>query len=446
MVTDQQIIQKLKTIDQYKFESMVNNLLHQGAFPEIVDINSSLEPFGVNIEKERTRKSSPRSDAELITGEVKIESSVQENWQTKIKEIITNNNATMKKFAFFTNQDVGSKQISIDRKNVDAENYCQNKLKCESCFVIGQQAITLKLQNPSFFYLRRNFLNIPADFFYSVGGYKDVLGQNSSLICNINKSEVDKYAKILSSQLSFDPSRVVLLHNDDYITLLHAIATSVSEQITEEADESMSQDFCFIKWPQNRMNLENIGTSEINDDIATTIFIWGAHEISNISEYLMFNKSKVMLVFVCKSAFKNDVENKLKNFGGSISIYDLYISEIDKREVSTDEREKHRLKVNTLVETLSELLLKYEALVYFYSPFYLNNSEVKRKIRNVLQINQKQLDQFNDLLLKSDLASMTGRILWLKQPVIAKESLSNYLDSGIFNIEDLVIQHNYHER
>ena len=51
MVSEQQIIQQLKIIDPYRFEWMISNLLHQGAFPEIVDQNASIVSFGINIER-----------------------------------------------------------------------------------------------------------------------------------------------------------------------------------------------------------------------------------------------------------------------------------------------------------------------------------------------------------------------------------------------------------
>jgi len=158
MVTDQQIIQKLKTIDQYGFESLVNNLLQQGAFPEVLNNDASVEPFGVNIEKERTRKSSPKSDTESITGDIKVESSVQANWESKLKEVVEKHkNQTINKFVFFTNQDTSSKQISVGGKNMDADEYCRNGLGCQSCYVIGQQILALQLQNPAFFYKEKFF-------------------------------------------------------------------------------------------------------------------------------------------------------------------------------------------------------------------------------------------------------------------------------------------------
>ena len=152
MVSEQHIIQKLKIIDQYNFELMINNLLHQGAFPEIVNLNASIEPIGVNIEKRRTRKSFPRSDTELITHGLKVESSVQEDWKSKFKGVIENNkDQPIKKFVFCTNQDIKSKQINIDGKKIDAEEYGRNNLNCKDCFVIGQQLLILIFQNPAFF-------------------------------------------------------------------------------------------------------------------------------------------------------------------------------------------------------------------------------------------------------------------------------------------------------
>lgn len=440
MVSEQQIIQKLKIIDPYKFELMINNLLNQGAFPEIVDQNATIESFGVCIEKGRTRKSSPRSDSELITHGLNVESSVQEDWKSKFKKVIEDNKGkSIKKFVFCTNQDIRSKKINIDGKKIDAEEYGRNNLNCKDCFVIGQQTLVLKLQNPVFFYIRRNFLNISDDFFCSVDGYKSILQQNSSLTSNFSRSEIERYANILSDKLTFDPKQTILLHNDDYLALLHTIAVWASGQVKKDSPNALSQDLCFIRWPRSIISLENISTSEINERIATIVFIWGAHEIDKLSEYLIFNKKNVMLVLVCKSAFKDKVYDKLKSFGGSISIQDLYISEIDKREVSTKERETHQHKINNVVRSLTERLLKCEALIYFYSPFYPDDPKLKNKIRSILRINQTQLNQLFTLLKQNDLASKTGSILWLKQPIMAKKLLNDYINDGTFNIEEMVI-------
>lgn len=440
MVSEQQIIQKLKIIDQYKFEWMISNLFNQGAFPEIVDQNASIEPFGVSIEKERTRKSFPRSDAELITYGLKVEISVQEDWKSKFKEVIESKKGQpIKKFVFCTNQDIKSKQINIDGKKVDAEEYGRNNLNCKDCFVIGQQMLILILQNPAFFYIRRNFLNISDDFFCSVEEYKSILQQNSSLAINFSRSEIERYANILSDNLTFDPKQTILLHNDDYLVLLHTIAAWASEQVKKDFPNTLSQDLCFIKWPRNIISLGNISTSEIDKRIATIIFIWGAHEIEKLSEYLMFDKKNVMLVLVFKSALKDRVYNKLGSFGGSISIQDLCISEIDNREVSTKERETHQHKIDTVARSLTELLQKCEALIYFYSPFYPDDPKLKNKIKSILKINQTQLNQLFKLLLQNNFASKIGELLWLKQPIIAKELLNDYINDGTFHIEEMVI-------
>ena len=442
MISEQHIIQKLKIIDQYNFESMIDSLLHQGAFPEIVNQNASLQPYGVNMENRRTRKSFPRADTELITHSLKVESSVQVNWKSKFKEVIENNKGqSIEKFVFCTNQDIHSAEINIDGKNIKAEEYGRNNLNCKNCFVIDKQSLILILQNPAFFHIRRNFLDIPEDFFCSVEGYKRILQQNSSLALESNfpQSKIRRYANILSDKLIFEPKQIILLHNDDYLALLHSIAEWASGQVKKDSPNTLSQELCFIRWPQNGINLENIITSEINEKIATIVFIWGAHEIQTLSEYLMLNKKNVMLVLVCKSAFKDRVYDKLGSFGGSISIQDLFISEIDNREVSTKEHEMHQHKIDTLVESLKEYIKKCEALIYFYSPFYPDDSKLKNKIGSILKINQAQLDQLFILLKQNNLASKTGGILWLKQPIIAKKLLNDYINDGTFNIEEMVI-------
>ena len=440
MVSENQIIQKLKVIDQCSFELMVGNLLHQGAFPEIVSGNASIELFGVNIEKKRTIRSSPRSDAELVLEKVVVENSVQENWQTKLREAIEKNRQKeIKKFAFFTNQDVGTKQIRVNKQNIDAEKHYCSILNCQSCFIFGQKALVLRLQNPRFFYVRRNFLNIPQDFFYSIHEYENLLEKNDSLKCEVDGSKIEKYGSILANMVTFDPNQILLLHNDDYITLLHTVKAWGSRRfITSNSRNPINIDLCFIKWPHRVVNFEDVSDAEINDDIRTIIFVWGAHEIDNLSEYLMFNKRNTMLIFVCKSAFKEDVYKGLEDSGFHMSLRELHILEIDQRKITPDERELHGQKIATIAENLTNLLLRYEALIYFYSPSYLDDRETKNKIRNLLKINETEANQLDNLLLSNDLASITGRIFWLKQPVVAKDLLNEYINQNIFSIDYLM--------
>ncbi len=438
MIGDEHIIQQLKIIDPFKFEWMINSLFHQGAFPGIVEQNASIVPFGVSTEKERTRKSFPRSDSELITGEVKIENSVQVDWKSKFKKVIENNKGqTIKKFVFCTNQDIKSKQININRKKVDAEEYGRNKLNCKDCFVIGQQMLILILQNPEFFCIRRNFLNIPEDFFCSVEGYKNILENHNSLAYNESKSEIESCLNFLTHELIFVPKQIILLHNNKYLALLHAIAVWASGQTKKDSKNILSQSLCFIKWPYNVENLKNISESEIKSNIPTIIFIWGAHEIDKPSGYLKFDIDNVMLVFICKSTFKDEVIEKLRKFNDLISIKDLYIPEIGEEEVSSREYVAHEHKIDTLISSLKEQLKKCEALIYFYSPFYTNESILKRKISSILKINLAQLDQLFTLLIQNDLASKTGKIVWLIQPIMAKKLLNDYINDGSFNIEEM---------
>lgn len=145
-----------------------------------------------------------------------------------------------------------------------------------------------------------------------------------------------------------------------------------------------------------------------------------------------------MLVFVCKTGFEQEVELKLRESNLSIVINDISIAEIDAREVSTAERKKHSQIVESLVNSVTDLVLRYESLIYFYSPFHQQDQKLRSKVKDILGINEHQHQQLDKLLLQYQLASRTGDILWLKQPLVAKDLLKNYIDQDIFIIEDLI--------
>lgn len=153
----------------------------------------------------------------------------------------------------------------------------------------------------------------------------------------------------------------------------------------------------------------------------------------------MFNKRNAMLVFVFKSGFEQCIAEELHASGTHLLLQTLHMPAIDGQKITPDEQKSHKRKIATIAADLINLLLRYEALIYFYSPLYSDDLATKRKMRNILKIKQTQAKQLEDLLLQNDLASMTGKILWLKQPVVAKVLLRDYIDQNIFPIDDLMV-------
>jgi len=262
---EQQIIKRLKTIDQVHFEEMVNNLLYQGAFPEITYEGAVLGQFGTNIEKNRTIKSSPKADAEVNSQGLKIESSVEEDWRGKLKQVVQKNKSKpVRKFAFFTNQDVGTKQIKLDGKETNAEDYSTGELGCEQSYLVGRKDLLLAMQDPKYFSIRRNYLGLDDDFFCSVTEYDEIL-KRPSLRCDTDKLDLQRYGVMLKNALSFDYSRIVILYNDDYISLLHTI--SVWANLIRE--DSQDIDVCFIKYPYKNADIASVDGNEIDKTILT---------------------------------------------------------------------------------------------------------------------------------------------------------------------------------
>jgi len=434
---EEQIFQGLRTIDQYTFEHMVNNLLYQGAFPKIAEEGSVVGQFGINLLKHRTHKSAPRPDAEVSVEDLAIEYSVQEDWSAKLIEVVGKNKGNhCRKFCFFTNQDTGRKLIKIDGKMVDAEGYCSTELGCDHSWVMGLSELELPMQNPKFFNIRRNFLNIIEDYFCSAVAYSGILN-SPKFSCEAKQSELDKYAAMIEEMVSFDPTCVTLLHNHDYMTLLHAVAVWASLEMKEAID---SLDICFIRWPQQNIDTSRIDPSELNSLVRTFLIIWGAEEIENLAELLKFAASNIMVVLVTKTDLKPTVRKRIDTFLGAMRVEEVSIKEIDERVAEPSEKKKHQEKIESIANELVGLMLKLEALLYFYSPFTLDDGEKINKVMKILNINENGLSHLREVLVKNDLAAVTGRIIWLKQPLVAKGLLKEYIDNSTISIDDLMAE------
>lgn len=393
----------------------------------------------MNVEKKRTIKSPGHGDAEIRCSGVTIEKSVEENWADKIKKDIKKNKGKeINKFVFITNQNAGQKKIKIKKIEVDAVEYCKKELQCKEAFVVDIKDLTMILKNPEFFNIRRNYLGIPNDIFTTPLEVLKRFRENSSFRCNEEESILKKYGLSIAQEVIFSPSDIYVLHNDNYVTLLYALCIWVRDEFSSQ-DSLIVKDFSFVSWPSKMADLTDID-SKFYGDIETFIIIWGAHEIDNLSEYLRFVTSKTSLIFVTKTSFKDDrVINKLRSSVKNLNIREISIAAIDQKTVSPRELLlQHENKIKLIAQNTIDLVLRLEALIYFYSPLHSNDKKSMRKIAKILKIDEDQLEYLKRVLLENDLADVTGSIIWLKQVGVAKLLLNNYISKDIFIIENLI--------
>ena len=242
---------------------------------------------------------------------------------------------------------------------------------------------------------------------------------------------------MIEEMVSFDPTCVTLLHNHDYMTLLHAVAVWASLEMKEAID---SLDICFIRWPQQNIDTSRIDPSELNSLVRTFLIIWGAEEIENLAELLKFAASNIMVVLVTKTDLKPTVRKRIDTFLGAMRVEEVSIKEIDERVAEPSEKKKHQEKIESIANELVGLMLKLEALLYFYSPFTLDDAEKIKRVMKVLKVDESGLSHLREVLVKNDLAAITGRIIWLKQPLVAKGLLKEYIDNGTISIDDLMAE------
>lgn len=132
------------------------------------------------------------------------------------------------------------------------------------------------------------------------------------------------------------------------------------------------------------------------------------------------------------------MRGRLESSRGNIRVEEVSVEAIDERLVRPEDKAKHQEKIKTIVQELLDLMLRYEALIYFYSPFNLDDQQKISKVMAILHIDDAKLDQLRELLIKADLAAITGRILWLKQPIVAKELLNDLINEDAISVSSLV--------
>ena len=144
------------------------------------------------------------------------------------------------------------------------------------------------------------------------------------------------------------------------------------------------------------------------------------------------------MVFVTPTAFKEEVARRLGTSGASFGLRYAKPTSLDRRSVDLYEIAAHEGKLRAFMEAALDHLKRLEALIYFYSPVRMSDPQVRTKMCGVLSIREDQLGQLTDLLIQSDVAAVTGNIIWLKEPGVARKLLDGFITSGVFPIESLV--------
>lgn len=437
MIDEAQIIEKLKKVDQYKFGRLIDSLLYNGAFPGVVPKYSVIEPYGTNIDKERTIRSSPRADTEVQAVDAKVESSVRADWEKKFKEEVEKHKGKgYEKFVFCTNQDTGTKQIDEGGTSRNADEYGKEQVQSQECVLIGMKELIGPLQNPENFYIRRACLGIEDDFFCAPSRYLEMIRNSPSFSSTLPEAEMDSIAKEVGSVVPFSSRTIYVLHNNEYSSLLHAVGVWAEKEMAG-GPLVLERDHSFNRWFEKNRSLLGFD-AELSKEAETYVLIWGAHEIENISDYLIFHKQNTALVFICKSGYEDEVAKRLQSSGGNIDPRIVSLLSIDKREITVDEVSNHEQKISAFVKETSELVLRLEALVYYFSPLRADDQGAQAKMASVLKIDVERLLALRRLMIDGDLAAVTGEIVWLKQPGIARTLLDRFIGDGTFDLADLV--------
>ncbi|NQV12759.1 MAG: hypothetical protein HQ530_00455 [Parcubacteria group bacterium] len=435
MNSDQDIIQSLSIIESAKFECLINFLLYQGAFQNILDIKTLIDSPGINMEESSTRKSPSFTDAEIKSLGIYLEHSTNKNWQSKLKEDVKKNKGKkIKTFVFASNRELGDKNIKINGVSVPADEYCKKELECEKAFIIGRDNLLFPLTDPKFFHIRRNYLNMKDDLLVNYERYQEILreGEFSMDDQRIISSDIDE----LKSDIFSNNSKHLLVYCINCNFILHLMGMVAQKNFEEQkTNKILQKDFAFIRWPSPGIDLNNY-LHEIKDVPDNYTVVWNAHiVIKNLFDYLKLKTSNNKLVFVTDENNKDEIINFFREnnlpFGSICFTKKL----VDVKKISLTD---HKNQISSIFVELERAVLGLEALIYSFSPFYEDNIDFRKRVIKYLGITKLEEKFIIHKLLKSKILYRTGNILWLKNANTGKQILKSLIDDDVFKIEELV--------
>lgn len=455
MVGEIEIIKQLEIIKDSKFQSLFEHLLYQGAFQDICKGKSLIQSHGINTGLNTSKPSPGFSDSDIPSQDLEIEYGTDKDWRTKLKSDVKKlkqskklRTSKIKIFVFVSNRNLGDEMIKSGSKKIKATEYCKQELGCKAAHVIGSEEIRKALSDESFFRVRREFLNIEEDLFVNYENFYKILCDKQIISSDDFKSvdalKVNTEVGCIMDKLKFDKQKIYILSSrkTEYRNLLYYLYKTGEKQSKDHLDE-----FVFIRWPKQDVAISGKHAEELNDDGQKFVVVWGADSIENVQDYLSLANEQTTLVFVCIQGSANKIKNQIPKLRSLHQLEDLdYPFESTGKFVSEKEVDKHKKKIKeiSVIETgkiskeINDLLLKFEALIYFYSPFNIDDAKTKAKIIKLLGMSEEKMFFLITIMTENMIVERVGDLLALSKHDVGRKLLNDYIDGGVFIIDQLL--------
>ena len=311
------IIKALESIDAASLHGLCDDLVCAGAL--ITDLKGKLiRPKGWNPGKHHTIPSRADAIIELDEGLCVLEYSRQENWDNKLRDDVESvrkltdeTGQRLARFIFITTRDTGNRKIRRGEDRLTPEEYIRKEFSQFNVepYVFGQKDLLVPLRNSDYFYIRRQWLHIPDDYFLSLESFKSyhinqAQDRHIYLKTYVPGTSREESVKVLENFVSQTDKRVLLIHAQGGIGKTRFVLESL-KRIKEQTENI---DILFNK-KQTDVDVDQV-IPEISADQKSLIVLDDAHQIENLTDVsrILSARRNAKIILITRSTASESVK------------------------------------------------------------------------------------------------------------------------------------------
>lgn len=488
----------LETIEPTTFEQLCADLLHAGALGAKWKDNL-IQVRGSNLVKNTTIPYPVDGIIDMPEGLCVLQCSTQENWINKIKEDVKSVKRWAEKqsrqlvgMIFITTRHIGNREIgNRGEEKLLPEEFVTKELsqsnKQVQGYVFGREALLRVLQITKYFYIRKERLNIPEDYFLSRKSFESNHFHQAQdchiyLKTYVQGTAREESIKVLEDFANKTDIRVLVIHSQGGI----GKTRFVLESLKQVKEQNPNIDILFNK-RQTNVNVDEI-IPEISEKQESLIVLDDAHLIDNLTDFskILSDRSHAKLILITRSTASSEVKRSVGYPAEEIELPSLDRNssiEILKGNLETPLRDEYLryvannicddnplligitahlinkgegdLKKNYLIRDYLETILAelkqhegvdqkiyepYLALLFLLKPFSLNDDdEIKSLIKSSVDIDKSQQAFLLRDLEECGVLEKHGDTLWLYPDLLGEYLVETtfFSDIRILKFDDI---------
>ena len=354
------IITALETIEPTTFEQLCADLLLAGALSAKWKDNL-IQMRGSNLVKNTTIPYPVDGIIDIPEGLCVLQCSTQEDWVSKLKDDVKSVKRWAEKqsrqvvgMIFITTRHIGNREIgNRGEEKLLPEEFVKKELSQFNtqveAYVFGKEDLLRVLRTTKYFGIRKEWLNIPEDYFLSLKSFKSyhriqAQGRHIYLKTYVQGTGREESIKALENFVSQTEKRVLVIHSQGGIGKTRFVLESLIKRV-KERDENI--DILFNQ-RKKHVDVDEV-IYEISEDKKSLIVLDDAHLIDNLTDFskILSDRSHAKLILITRSTASESVKRSIGYPAGEIELTPL------KRDASIK-----------LLKSNLEILLRDEHLRY----------------------------------------------------------------------------------